>query len=287
MENKISIVVPCYNQAQYLDECLNSVINQIYQNWECIIVNDGSQDNTEEMATIWTQRDNRFKYIKKENGGLSSARNEGIKNAKGKYILPLDSDDKISIDYVSKAIEIFTENAITTLVYCNAWLFGNKEELWKLPDYEYFRLLCGNVIFCSAIFRKEEWNIIGGYDESLKNGHEDWDFWLRLLNKDSIVVRLPIVGFFYRQKSISMLAEIEKSERRKHIDNYIFMKQIPVIETYFDKSFPLIIKEYLEIKKNANDIRTDYKILAKQIKISNLFKAFLIKIKYNLFNKFK
>lgn len=71
----ISVIVPCYNQAQYLDECLQSVLDQTYQNWECIIVNDGSPDNTEEIALRWTKKDSRFRYLKKENEGLSSARN--------------------------------------------------------------------------------------------------------------------------------------------------------------------------------------------------------------------
>ncbi|WP_374360648.1 glycosyltransferase family 2 protein, partial [Cloacibacterium sp.] len=73
----ISVVVPCYNQAQYLDECLQSVLNQTYQDWECIIVNDGSPDHTEEIAKNWVEKDTRFIYLSKENGGLSSARNAG------------------------------------------------------------------------------------------------------------------------------------------------------------------------------------------------------------------
>ena len=75
---KISIIVPCYNQAQYLDECLQSALDQTFQNWECIIINDGSPDETEEFAKNWTEKDARFLYFKKENGGVSFARNFGI-----------------------------------------------------------------------------------------------------------------------------------------------------------------------------------------------------------------
>ena len=76
---KISVIVPCYNQAQYLDECLNSVLEQTYKDWECIIVNDGSPDNTEEVAKEWVKKDSRFKYFYKNNGGVNSARNSGLK----------------------------------------------------------------------------------------------------------------------------------------------------------------------------------------------------------------
>ncbi|HAO28647.1 MAG TPA: glycosyltransferase family 2 protein, partial [Chryseobacterium indologenes] len=79
----ISIIVPCYNQAIYLDECLQSVLDQTYGNWECIIVDDGSPDNTKEVTEKWIEKDNRFIYLHKENGGLSSARNAGIEAAKG------------------------------------------------------------------------------------------------------------------------------------------------------------------------------------------------------------
>ena len=89
----ISVIVPCYNQAQYLDECLQSVLDQTYTDWECIIVNDGSPDHTEEIAKKWVEKDTRFIYLFKENGGLSSARNAGIEIAKGEWIQFLDCDD--------------------------------------------------------------------------------------------------------------------------------------------------------------------------------------------------
>ena len=97
----VSIIIPCYNQAKFLQETLQSVNHQTYSNWECIIINDGSPDNTEEIALEWCYKDVRFKYFKKENGGLSSARNFGILHARGDLILPLDADDKISKNYLS------------------------------------------------------------------------------------------------------------------------------------------------------------------------------------------
>lgn len=106
----ISVIVPCYNQAQFLDECLQSVLEQTYQNWECIIVNDGSPDNTEEVALEWTKKDVRFIYLKKDNGGLSSARNAGIEKAKGEWILPLDCDDKIGNQYLELASAEFNKD---------------------------------------------------------------------------------------------------------------------------------------------------------------------------------
>lgn len=102
----VSIVVPCYNQARFLDEALNSVLCQSYAHWECIIVNDGSPDNTREVVEEWLKRDSRFIYIEKENGGLSSARNRGLEIAKGNYIQFLDADDLLCCNKLQKQIQI-------------------------------------------------------------------------------------------------------------------------------------------------------------------------------------
>ena len=119
MDNKklVSVVIPCYNQAEYLPETLDSLIAQNYKNWEGIIVNDGSPDNTEEIALAYLEKDQRFKYFSKENGGLSSARNYGVKHASGEFILPLDSDDIIKPEYLEKAIEAFEKEPHLKLVW--------------------------------------------------------------------------------------------------------------------------------------------------------------------------
>ncbi len=102
----ISIIVPCYKQAHFLKESLQSVLEQTYGHWECIIVNDGSPDNTGKVATEWCRKDARFKYLYKENGGLSSARNVGIEASKGTFILPLDADDLLHKNYLKYLVPV-------------------------------------------------------------------------------------------------------------------------------------------------------------------------------------
>lgn len=99
---KVSIIVPCYNLAQYLDEALQSIYNQTYIDWECIIVDDESQDHTKEVAQNWVAKDSRFVYLYKENEGVSSARNFGIEKANSEYILTLDADDKYEASFLEK-----------------------------------------------------------------------------------------------------------------------------------------------------------------------------------------
>lgn len=235
MNPHVSIIVPCYNQAEYLSECLQSVLDQNYTNWECLIVNDGSSDNTERIALQWTTKDTRFKYFRKENGGLSNARNFGIIESKGKYILPLDCDDKIGKDYVKLGVSILNNDDSIGVVYCNARFFGVNHRRWILPTFDKKYLLCSNLLFCSAIYRKKDWELIGGYDENMKYGWEDWEFWINLiysLNRN--VHKLKYEGFYYRQKANSMVTAINKNKnKQQRMYSYIYEKHKGFYEEAF------------------------------------------------------
>lgn len=232
----ISVIVPCYNQAQYLDECLQSVVDQTYQHWECIIVNDGSPDNTEDIAASWLKKDQRFKYIYQDNKGVSAARNFGIENAKGEWILPLDADDLISDDYLELASDNFSTNC--KLIYCNASKFGIKNEKWNLKEFSLGNLALQNLIFISAFFKKCDFNENCRFDENLCKGLEDWDFWISLLKDGGAVIKLRQICFYYRIKKISrnenLLMDSESSFKyieRKHID--FFQDHLPSLHSQF------------------------------------------------------
>ena len=252
MKNRtISIIVPCYNQAQYLDECLESVSKQTFQNWECIIVDDGSPDNTEEIALQWAKKDHRFQYFKKENGGVSLARNFGIDKSSGEWILPLDGDDRIGNQYLELASREFKNNH--DIIYCKASFFGNINVNFNLKKFSYNDFLLQNLIFCSAFYKKEAWLKTKGYDPKLIYGYEDWEFWINLLkNSDKKIICLDYLGFYYRRKDSSRDVNINKNKKQKEdAFNYIFNKHqdeyFKEYGTFFD-----IIQENkkLEIEKS-------------------------------------
>ncbi len=220
---KISIIVPCYNQAHFLDEALQSVLDQTYTHWECIIVNDGSPDHTEEVAKKWVEKENRFLYVKKDNGGLSSARNYGIAIATGEFILPLDADDKIASHYITLAINAFQENMSLKVVCCKAEKFGNEVGPWELAAFSLAALAIQNMIFCSSMFKKTDWERVGGYDENMKFGWEDWEFWIAILKNGGGVSCLEEVGFYYRVKENSMLQQLYK-EKKSFLLDYMSIK---------------------------------------------------------------
>lgn len=260
----ISIIVPCYNQAQYLDECLQSVLDQTYKNWECIIVNDGSPDHTEEVAMKWVEKDSRFHYFKKENGGVASARNFGIEKAKGDWILPLDGDDKINRNYLSLAAEKIKE--AFDVIYCKAQYFGSKNETFVLKPHSYKNLLQSNTLFCSALFNKKKLNGIQ-YDEQLIHGLEDWDFWISYLNNAALkVVCLEETLFYYRIKSSSRNEDIKNNlEKDRASKKYILAKHEETYLENFGDYFQLLrkVSRLEEENKNLLKIKNSrkYKIL--------------------------
>jgi glycosyltransferase involved in cell wall biosynthesis len=206
-EPTVSIIVPCFNQAGFIRETLDSVAQQTYASWQCIVVDDGSTDDTEAVVQRHIAGDARFSYVRKANGGVAAARNLGISLSTGEFILPLDGDDKIHKQYVQRAIEYFIKHPATDLVYSKVMLFGAKQGIWRLPHFSYQKLLFENMIVNSAIFRRALFDRTTGYAEHMVHGFEDWEFYIRLLNADSVVHRFNAPLFLYRIKPQSRSTE--------------------------------------------------------------------------------
>jgi glycosyltransferase involved in cell wall biosynthesis len=248
----VSVVIPCYNQAHYLNDCLSTVIAQTFGDWECIIVNDGSNDNTESVAFSWVEKDPRIKYFHQSNAGLSEARNHGISMACGIYILPLDADDRINAHYLEGAMDAFAENSELKVVYSEAEYFEQKTGKWLLKDFDLKALALENMIFCTAFFKKDDWVRVGGYDPNLKYGWEDWEFWISILKDGGKVKKLPFVGFYYRIRENSMVRSLS-TEQYTYLYNYITRKHFDFIFTQVGNPIQLY-KEKLHYQSELNKI---------------------------------
>lgn len=231
MQPLVSIIVPCYNQSQYLIDSLGSVLRQTYAHWECIIINDGSPDDTDTIGKDWLQKDARFKYKKIENGGVSHARNVGVALAKGKYILPLDADDIMSDDYVGKLLEVIQEEKNTKVVYGALQKFGESTQFCDLTPFTFNYLIFSNMIHCSGLYRKVDFDAIGGYDTGMKAGYEDWEFWINLLKNGGEAKKIDTVFLFYRSKLESRMTGITL-KKRYNLIAYIYNKHSDVYESY-------------------------------------------------------
>ncbi len=278
----VSIIIPCYNQAQYIDECLQSVLDQTYQNWECVIVNDGSTDNTADISKKWIEKDIRFFYFEKKNGGVSSARNYGIKKSKGIYILPLDGDDYISDNYIETCVTELEADTNLKLVYGGAEKFGMVDEQWDLPEYSFDRLKQYNMIFCTAMYRKSDVEQIGGYDENMLYGIEDWEFWMNFLKKGGLVKRNKNCTFYYRIKETSRNSDLYKVEQNINESyNYIFNKHRECYET---KNSIELYTKYSSLKKKVDELNYQLNNLDTYLTKKDVLKLFLKKLK-NFFIK--
>ncbi len=215
----VSVIIPCYNQSEFIAEAVESVLSSSYSNYEIIIVNDGSTDNSSqtglELALKYPEQ---IIFIDQENHGPAMARNQGIEQSSGKYILPLDADDKISSNYISEAVKAFESNPEIKVVYCEAIKFGEESGFWKLKPFSLPALAKDNIIFVSSLYRRSDWERCGGYDNRMTWGWEDWEFWINMLKSGGEVVKLPITGFFYRISKNSRRKSVNSDSKKKTID---------------------------------------------------------------------
>jgi glycosyltransferase involved in cell wall biosynthesis len=260
MSVKVSVIIPCYNQGIYLDECINSVLSQTFQDFEIIIVNDGSTDEyTNELLKNYNKP--KTKVIETHNQGLAMARNNGIAVSQGKYILPLDADDKIGNTYLEQAVKVLDSDNAIGIVYCEAEFFGEKKGKWELTPFNLPEFLNENQIFCSAFFRKDHYNKTKGYDKNMFWGLEDWDFWLTLIQLNVKVYRIPEILFYYRIKNQSMISAIQPgSDKKKRLNSYLFHKHIELYNDYLD---PISAHKRIKQLENLNNLlfnSTSYKL---------------------------
>ena len=208
MENKpkISVVIPCWNQAQYLPEAIESVLAQTLKPHEVIVVNDGSPDDTRYIAKSYPE----VKYIEQVNKGLASARNTGIMNMTGDYFYPLDADDKMypnCVERVSRVIEETDADIVAPSFRC----FGEQTgEVILMPEPQFNDFKAGNRIGYFSAIKKQALLEIGGYSPRMIHGYEDYHLWVNMLHAGKRIVTIPEPLIFYRTKKESMITDAQK-----------------------------------------------------------------------------
>jgi len=239
-EGKVSIVIPCFNHGAMLREALASLEEVRNENLlEVIIVDDGSSD-AETIRILKEVAEAGYNVVSQPNGGLGAARNAGIRRAKGEFILPLDSDNRLRRVYLEQGVSLLKENPSLGVIYADAEYFGEKTGRWQVQEFDLLSLIRMNFIDACALYRKALWEGVGGYDEQMPwMGLEDWDFWLRVACHGGSFFHLPAVGFDYRVRSDSEIVKtigfdarvareavnlVEASPRLAKLIDYIFNK---------------------------------------------------------------
>lgn len=285
MDDLISIIIPVYKVEKYLARCIDSILQQTYSNLEIILVNDGSPDNCGNICDEYSKKDSRITVIHKENGGVSSARNMGLKVAKGKYIGFVDSDDYIELDMFEKLYKILKKNE-AQLSVCN--IYGKNEDKLEIYDNKQFI----EIIFdqngpqgylCNKLYDKsviDKFNLI--LDENI-HICEDLLFNVNYLEKIKKVVYIHEGFYHYVENSSSATKKMFATKRwTTLLDSYIAME--PQFKNYEQKLYDLYLSELLWA---AVRVRTEMQI--SKVKYPDVIKKYrnIIKTKRKQFLKSK
>lgn len=241
--SKVSVVIPCYNAGALLEEAVQSALAQTWDDLEIVVVDDGSTDPAT-IALLDSADWPRTRIIRQANAGPAAARNAAIGAATGEYILPLDADDRIAPSYAAKAHRVLQARPEVGVVYCKAEKFGASSGPWELPAYHVRELAVDNVIFVTSLFRRADWERVGGFNEQLRHGVEDYDFWLKLVGMGREVVQLDETLFQYRVQASSRTTGFS-ADRAGMVDTYarIFRDNIDFFarnaETLFEHRFAI------------------------------------------------
>lgn len=208
--SKISIIIPAFQQADYLEDCIESCLNQTYPAHEIIVINDGSTDKTREIAERYMFKDfplldSPVRVINQVNKGLSSARNTGVMNATGDYILPLDSDDIL----MENAIEVLTRKILETnsdVIAPSFQEFGKSDRTVNLQQVNEVReFLTGNRLGYFSAIRRSVLLEVGGYSPRMTWGFEDYHLWFDIFTRGKSLTVIPDILVKYRVKDSSMI----------------------------------------------------------------------------------
>jgi glycosyltransferase involved in cell wall biosynthesis len=200
---RVSVIIPCFNLGLFVEEALDSVFEQTYLDFEILVVDDGSTD-ADTRARLDGLQLPKTRVIRSENRGLSGARNLGIRHSVGRYICSLDADDRLAPSWLERAVALLDRD--TRLTFVSHWLeaFGDEQWNWTPGRCDLGMLLDFNLVNGAALFKREIVDAIGGFDESMREGCEDWEFWIRVTEAGYRGAIVPEVHYQYRRRSDSM-----------------------------------------------------------------------------------
>ena len=233
---RVSIVIPCFNDGEYLLEAITSAEEQDHDDCEIIVVDDGSTDA--DTRQILDSLGARVRVVRQQNRGLPAARNAGIRASTGEYILPLDADDRLAPWLARRAARILDESPHVGIVGSSTRYFGKASSSVHPRDAHPSEWLIANQLPATAVFRRRDWLECDGYAEDLTWG-EDWHFWVKLVSLDRQVALIPEVGFHYRRRVGQMTSTVDWS-RQEITRAKVLRDGLPIITRFPAESTALL-----------------------------------------------
>jgi len=202
---KVTVVIPCYNHGRFLDKAVDSILTQTFVDYEIFVINDGSTDPYT-IRKLESYSKPKTTVFTKKNEHLSAARNYGISRSKADYILTLDADDYFAPEFLEKAVAILKSDKSVGIVTSWCQTFGVVKRLVKHElKVGAKAFLTHNPCHASCLFRRRCWEEAGGYDETMRQGYEDWNFNIAVTKRGWMVHAIPEVLFHYRVGNVSMV----------------------------------------------------------------------------------
>jgi GT2 family glycosyltransferase len=255
----VTVVIPVRDDFGYLEEALASVYEQTHNSWEIVVVDDGSEDPAA-IAFLDSLDRPRLRMIRQDNTGLPGARNTGMKLAHGEFLVPLDSDDELGPQFMTRLLAAIRTDPYAGFAHCLARLHGDIEAIWiPRPFNPYWQLIENAVVGC-VLMRAAAWESVGGYDETMTSGNEDWELWLRLTGAGWGQVRLEEPLFLYRKHGVSMSVTTEarfEQGRRMVRDRNPELYEREAMRATRHQWYPL-----LTIVGNSNPLPEDAELIA-------------------------
>ncbi len=263
---KVSVVIPTYNSAEYLSEAIDSVLSQSYDNWEILIVDDGSTDNTRDIIKKY---DNSIKYYYKKNEGVSKARNFGIEKAQGKYVAFLDSDDYWEVDKLERQVaSLENENISGRACYSSFTLFeGGFNIVGVRKSERYSSALEDLMLQCNVvgtpstvIVERSLFDNVGGFDPALSLC-ADWEMWIRLATvTEFIYIEEPLIKYRLHESNMSNNATLLEEDTLKLLEKAFSLENISkkIIEKKnkaYAKNYMILAGTYFQTRRYKDFIR--------------------------------
>lgn len=225
----VSIIMTAFNQAQYIGDAIDSVLKQDFSDWELIIIDDASTDDTLKIAKQYVKLDKRICIIalKENTGSPIVPRNTGVAHATGKYILPLDADDKLMPTCVSKMVAAM-EMGLADVIYSDVEYFGARSGLLQVDLPTPRTMTDHNCVVNTAMYKKSDFDKYNGYDINMRGGLEDWEFWLNFIQDGKNFYRIPETLFMYRITDNSRNVCNADDKQMHELKSYIYKKHAPL-----------------------------------------------------------
>jgi len=229
----LSVVIPCFELGELLVEAVASVERSAAGSCELIVVDDGSRQ-PRTLEVIAALRERGYHVISQPNSGLAAARNRGIAAARGRYILPLDADNRLAPGFIAAAVRVLDAQPEVGVVYGDRLDFGARSGRRRIPELDLPELLWANFIDACAVYRREIWEACGGYDAGALVW-EDWELWISAAERGWRFHRLPEVTFEYRVRPNSMLAMADREGIRRPVREHVYRKHRALYVEHLDE----------------------------------------------------